>query len=300
MSFGSQKSFRIMNYKLDHNKFYITLDGIDSPVGNLQEEANKIARKISAISNKIMLSISSGIDSQVMLHSFVSQNLPYECAFLYSPGYNDTEFQQLKILENKYGFTTTIVELDPIKLKDEIIHESTTYKIQRNQIYQKKYLSILGEEYHFVQMLHSDFTFIKNGQSYFQQGYNSDVVSRDRAFKLLNRKGSHTFFGEDSRYLYSMLSDDIYKVAMISDKYFNNNLNGYNRYDNYIKPLMYAKYWGEELEYFPKLTGLENLNYLSDIGWWHEHNVYIPLEKMLENMRLNISVEYLENYHKIT
>jgi len=95
-----------------------------------------------------------------------------------------------------------------------------------------------------------------------------------------------------------MLTDEIYKVALISDKYFNNDLNGYNRYDNYIKPLIYAKYWKDELEYYPKLTGIENINYLSDIGWWHEHGLYIPLDTMLENMRLNISVEYVENYHR--
>ena len=42
-----------MNYKLDHNKFYITLDGIASPVGNLQEEANTIAKKYQLLQIKL-------------------------------------------------------------------------------------------------------------------------------------------------------------------------------------------------------------------------------------------------------
>jgi hypothetical protein len=287
-----------MKYRLAENKFYVTMDGIGSHVGNIREEAELIARNISSKLDKVLLSISSGLDSQVMLHSFVKQDLPFECSFLYSPGYNDVEFNQLKILENKYGFKTIIVELDPVKLRDQVIQEADSQQLQRNQYYQQIYLSKLPEDYDFVQMLHSDFVFIKNGQSYLHQGYYSAVVCRDRAFKLLNRKGKHIFFGEDNRFLYSMLTDSVYKSALIANTYFNNELDGYNRYDSYVKPLMYANYWGNELEYFPKFIGIENIEYLNRVGRWHEHCIYIPLNLMLENMTLNETVEYMENYHK--
>jgi hypothetical protein len=286
-----------VNYRLSNDKFYITLDGIEGNVGTLREEAELIARQLSAQSNNILLSISSGIDSQIMLHSFATQELPYECSFLYSPGYNDTEFKRLKFLENKYGFKAIIVELDPMKLMEEIIFESKKYKIQRNQIYQKKYLSMLNEDYDFVQMHHSDFVLKYNGQNLFHQGYNSDIISRDRAFNLLHRKGKHIFFGENSRFLYSMLTDDVYTSALITSNYFNDNTDGYQRYDNYIKPLIYGKHWNTELEYYPKLSGIENIKYLRESTWWFEHIAYIPLQQMLKNMKLNKTVEYIENLH---
>ena len=287
-----------MKYRLSDNKFYISIGGANNPIGTLREEAELLARQLSNKYSKILLSISSGLDSQVLLHSFATQGLPYECSFLYSPGYNDIEFNRLKILEKKYGFKSIIVEFDPVKLMDEIIYESETHKIQRNQIYQKKYLSTLDNDYHFVQMLHSDFVLIHNNQKLFHQGYNSDVISRDRAFNLLDRKEKHTFFGENSRFLYSMLTDDIYKQALLVDNYFDDPKFGYQRYDNYIKPLLYGKYWGDQLEYYPKLSGIENIEYLQKSDWWFEHIAYIPLNQMLENIIKNKTVEYVENSHK--
>ena len=293
-----------MNYRLTDDKFYVTIAGIDGPVGNIREESELLARTLSADSNKILLSISSGLDSQIMLHSFAAQDLPYACSFLYSPGYNDIEFDQLKILENKYGFKSIIVELDHIKLKYQIIWESEKHKIQCNQIYQKIYLSKLPEEYDFIQAQFSCYTYVTEDKKLkFFQGYNSTTISRDRSFNLLNRQGKHLFFGEITgnqtrRVGYSMLASDIYTAALTADRYFNMPLNGYNRWNIYIKPLLYAKYWGDELEYFPKLTGIENIEYLNTIGWWHEHGTFIPLFELLENMRLNCTVEYAENYHR--
>jgi len=288
-----------MNYRLTDDIFYITLEGIDTPVGNIREESEMLARNLSTNSNKILLSISSGVDSQMMLHSFTTQDLPYECSFLYSPGYNDIEFKQLKIIEKKYGFKSIIIELDPIKLKEQVIWESEKYKIQRNQIYQKIYLSKLPEDYDFIQMQHSTYTMTdKNHKFNFFHGYHSTTICRDRAFNLLNRKGKHIMFGENSRFTYSMLTDEIYKISLIADEYLNMELCGMYRWTRYIKALMYAKYWGGALEYFPKFVGYENIEYLKDIGQFHEHGIFIPLDLMLENMKLNKTVEYKENYHK--
>ena len=287
-----------MKYRFTNDKFYVTLEGNDSPVGNLREESERKAREISASSNKVLLSISSGVDSQIMIQSFSSQDLPYECSFLYAPGYNDMEFERLKILEKKYGFKAIIVEIDPLDVEEEVSYEADKYKIQRNQIFQKKYLSMLDKDYDFVQMQHSDFVLLWDGKHYFHQGYNSDIIARDRAFALLNRPGKHIFFAENSRFLYSMLTDDVYQSALYSEKYFNNILSGYDKYDQYIKPLIYGKYWKDELEYYPKLSGIENITYLKRTSWWFEHIAYVNLNTMLENMRQNKTVEYEENFHK--
>ena len=43
---------------------------------------------------------------------------------------------------------------------------------------------------------------------------------------------------------------------------------------------------------FSKSTGIENIEYLKDIGLWHEYKLYILMSKMIESIKLNKTVEY--------
>ena len=92
-----------------------------------------------------------------------------------------------------------------------------------------------------------------------------------------------------------MLADNIYQYTLIASKYYDDPKHGYQRYDNHIKPLIYAKYWKDELEYYPKLSGIEKIEYLQKSEWWAKHLVYIPLDQILENIKSNKTVEYTEN-----
>jgi hypothetical protein len=294
-----------MIYQLNNNQFSIFIPGIKRHVKNMRHESDLRAKELSDYSKKILISLSSGIDSQSMVHSFYTQNLNFETSFLYCKGYNDIEYEQLQILIKKYNLNTIIVEIDPLQVQDRVEYESLKYKIQKNQIFQKLYLEKLPDDYDFVQINHDPFVYIDQNENFFYYiGYHSPEISRDRAFKLLNRKGRIIFYGDTSEFLYSILSDDIYLSALYSYKYFDGNnlkknnvyLKTVDRWDYYIKPLLYGKYWKNELEYFPKYSGFENIPFLSDDIWFKQNGILISYFNLIEQLRSGNDQTY---YQKI-
>jgi hypothetical protein len=90
--------------------------------------------------------------------------------------------------------------------------------------------------------------------------------------ELLKRKGKYIPYGDPSEFLYSILNDDVYQSAMHTHRYFDGNglckenfhLDSVDRWDYYIKPIIYGKYWKDELLYFPKFGGWENVPFMKN------------------------------------
>jgi hypothetical protein len=296
-----------MNYGFENDKWYIDYTTCTRPVGNMRQESDRRAVEIANTSSKIMISLSGGLDSQSVLHSFYTQDIPVECAFLYLPGYNDNEYQNLKIIEKKYGIKAHIVDFDPYDYQDEIEEESMKHDIQPNSIIQKKFLSLLPGDYDFVSITHDPFISIdikeRNTSWFF--GYNTPEVARQRAFDLVDRKGKYIFFGDTSEFLTSILSEEIVHACIFSWPYFLFNglskpgvkLATVDRWDYYIKPLVYGKYWRDELLYFPKFAGFERVPFLQTPLRYKEHAVKIPLREFLMFLRSNTgeTKRYFEN-----
>jgi len=139
---------------------------------------------------------------------------------------------------------------------------------------QKKFLSFLPEDYDFIQMVHDPYVHInREGDPFWFQGYNSFEMVRQRAFDLLPRSGKVIFYGDTSEFLVSILDEETLWSCIHSWQYFKGNgltkpnssyvfLDTTDRWDYYIKPLIYGKYWKDELTYFPKSAGFENIPFL--------------------------------------
>ena len=87
------------DFGVKNSRFYVDYRPCSRPVDNLRVESERYARELSATGQHNILGLSTGLDSQVVLHSFLSQGLPLESAFLYFPTFNEVEFKQLQILE---------------------------------------------------------------------------------------------------------------------------------------------------------------------------------------------------------
>jgi hypothetical protein len=260
-----------MIYGFENNKFYINFYPCQRKHGNMREETDARALELAESGSKFILSFSGGIDSQAVLHSFYKYNIPLETAFLYLPKYNDQEYEQVKILDKKYNRKTWIIDLDPIAIKKEILAISEKLDITaKNNILQRKFLSLLPDNYDFIQMVHDPYVLPLKNNSYYIQSYYMPEISRQRALDSLERNGKNIFYGDTTEFLMSIIDDEIFKSAIISFQYYdgnglnhpNKNLKTVDRWDFYIKPLIYAKYWGNELIYFPKFAGFENIDYL--------------------------------------
>jgi hypothetical protein len=74
-----------------------------------------------------------------------------------------------------------------------------------------------------------------------------------------------------------------------------------DRWDYYIKPLLYGKYWKDELTYFPKFAGKENIDFINvDPKYWmfmKTHAAAIPYYEFTDFMKTQGSVKkrYYEN-----
>lgn len=280
-----------MILSFNNNIFSVTLQGSGRPVGNVRLESERKARELYSENNKIMLGLSSGLDSQVVLHSFVTQDIPVKCAFLYLSNCNDFELDNVRLLEKKYGLDLEIVELNPDQLKDSLMAEYQQTGIPPHQLMHKHFLSLLPAEHTFIQGLDGpDMVKGKDGGWYIMQTANSFVNSRVRGMEQLGRPGKIVSWEKSSELFQSIITDDVYTAYMHAhNNIVNNGLSYQNdkaiplidHFDLYIKPFLYGKHWGSELDYFAKYQGPEKISWIMNQRWhrYEENVVFIPYDE---------------------
>lgn len=299
----------MMNLGLDNGHFFAEYTTVSRPIGNIKQECDLRAIDLaeSSKTNKFMLGMSSGLDSQIVYLSFVQQGIPIECAFLYLPGYNEFEYSNLKILEKAWGFKSHIIDIDPKTVKDEILSTSQELNIHPNQVLQRKFLSLLPDDYDFLQGWDGPLVVFKDKQPYYYEGYNSFEVSRNRAFNSLNRVGRNILYDRTTECILSMLEDDIMKGYVKSAEYFEGNgltkhghdVSIVDRWDYYVKPIMYAKYWDDELFYFAKYAGPEGIEYIENAPKhkFREKYITVPYNQFIIDLHDN-SKQIVRYYDK--
>jgi len=298
-----------MNYGFDNDKFYFEFSPANRPIGNLRQEAELRAREISAIEGTKVLGLSGGIDSQITLHSFLSQGFSVNTVFFHTPGHNDHELEYVKLLDSKYSIKTEIITINPFEHREEIEQMSIELDIPgKYQLLQRIYAKHLPSDWHYIQNLQDPFVWVyTNYDRYgFVQGYYSPEVSRMRAMASLNRTGQFILFGWTAEYLISMVDNDIHRAGLASARFFDGNgltkpnthLTTDDRWDYYLKPLVYANLWGNELDYFPKSNGYERLDFLhlTNPAKSRQHAIVIPYRELIDQVKSGSETKrYYEN-----
>ncbi len=289
-----------INFGFEDQKFYVDYASCSRKVGNLREEFEKRAVELYTNQSKLMLSLSAGLDSQVVLHSFFSQEIPIECAFLYHPGYNEFEYINLKKLEKKYGFETLIIDIDPLKCKDEVTSLSQELNLHAYTLIHRKFLSMLPEDYSIILGAELPDLYYVNNKWYYVETANSYAISKLRAFQTIPGKtGEIISWGRTSEILLSLLTDDIvtayldtYPLYMSQNRLIYNDgteIPVIDHGDLYIKPFLYGRYWKDELEYFAKYQGPEGIDYIMNgPNFEYKKNVVgIPYDNFVDHLRSN-------------
>lgn len=262
-----------MNYGFENNKFFVEYLPCSRPVGSLRAESDARARDLYAENQKLILCTSSGLDSQTALFSFKNQGIPIECAFMYMPGYNDNELENIKLLEKRYGYKTEVITIHPDRLKDEVIDLAKQFDTNPHHVLHYKFVEQLPSDYNVIQVVHDPWIISKNNTHYVYHSFYDPEISRYETLRNLPRDGEIKLFGDSSELFLSSISDKIFDYFLDSWQYFDGNgLQRYGtemhhiyRYDYYIKPLLYSKHWGNELIYFPKFAGYEKIEWLRDM-----------------------------------
>ena len=295
-----------INFGFEDNKFFMEFPSCSRPIGNLREEFEQRARDLFSYNKKLMLGISSGLDSQTVMHSFCSQGLDIKYVFLHMPGYNDFEFNNLQILTKKYSVSPIVIEMDPIAMQNELMHEYETTGVLPSHAMQAKFLGMLPDDYDIIQGIPGPDLLVSKNNWYMFESANSIEIARLIAFQRVPRTGKVIGWERTSEITASMLNDDAIKSFMYSYNYISAHDLIYrdgteipiiNHWDLYIKPFVYGRYWKDELEYFPKKTGFETLNWIYN-GPRHDYRknlVKIPYWTLVDHL-LSINGETLKFY----
>jgi hypothetical protein len=285
-----------MNFGFENEKFYIEHTSCSRIPGSLKEESEFRARELYEKNHKLILCLSSGLDSQTALVSFVKQGIPIDCVFMRLNGFNDNEYENLKLLESKYGFKSEVVNIDPIASQDEILEISKKLDITVNHALHYKFVSMLPSGPDVIQVMHDPwfFTSRKLNKHYVYHSWTDPEIARYVPLTKISRLGSIQMFGDSSELFLSSISDPIFDYFFTGWKYFDNDLLYRNkplkdvlRYDYYIKPLLYAKHWGDDLLYFPKFAGYENIPWMYELLNASIPNTmcFIERTELLEHLR---------------
>ncbi len=298
----------MMTNGFDDGKFYLDFISSSRPYGNVREESDRRALELAGHNVKYMLGLSGGLDSQSALHSFCTQGIPIETVFLYMPNYNDNEYEQIKFLDNKYGIKTQIIDFDPYKHKTEIesVGKMLDVPILLNVLH-GKFLSLLPEDIVLIEHNLDPFVYVSPSlKYYYHQGYYMPEMCRKRSFDFYKGSRNHIMYSNTPEFILSTIADDISVAALRASEYFDGSsikTTQFERWDVYIKPLLYGKYWGNELTYFPKFAGRENIDFLiyndSYLTYMKTHAVAIPYYEFLNFMK-NQSSSTCRFYENIT
>lgn len=276
-----------MKLGTDQRGLYIEYSPCKWTVSNLREEYNRRARDIIAQGDKLILGISSGVDSQAALRSFMDQGIDIETAFLYMPGYNDSEYNNLKLLESAWNFKSQIIDIDPMACKEEVLAVSTELDIPPFQILHRKFLSQLPDV-NFLQGGDGPLISFYKDVAHFYEGYNTYEMSRKRAGETLNRTSEYILFDKTSELVVSAVKDDIMTAFINAHRlYTGQNVRNIDWWDVFIKPMYYGRYWANDLMYFPKFAGAENIDYVIQ-GKKHQfqkNHILVPVKKLLVDLQ---------------
>ena len=265
------------------------------PIGNVRQEMEKACLRLAS-EGSVMISLSGGLDSQVLLHTFHTLGLPYKAAFLYHPGVNDIELHQVQILEQKYKFKCTIIEMDPYKDKERYLQLSIESGFPPEHLLMRDFVSQLPDDMDILQGIESyDFVF-KDGRCYCLESWNAIEIASQRALRELPRSGKIVAIDRRAPF-------NEFALAYLSDSVVTGYLNAlpYIRgnglveketceppplifsWEYYVKPIIFGMYWKNELEYFPKFASPLHIDYMvniSDPRLGHKFNEkLVPIER---------------------
>jgi len=282
----------MMDYGFEDNRFYVEYSGCTCPPTNIRHESDLEAQRLYAINNKLILCLSSGLDSQTALHSFKSQGIPIDCYFMHLKGFNDSEFENLKTIERKYSFKTNIIEIDPEKNRDECLHLANAHDTNPHHALHYLFVNQMPKEHDIIQV-HTPWFVTKksSGKHYLYHSFYDPEISRIQLLSKIQRTGNIKSFGSTGEYFASVISDEVIDYFLKSWQFYNDPtitrrgepLHDVFRYEFYVKPLLYAKHWGDELFYFPKFAGFENIPWLANLNneTKREHMVFVEKDVLL-------------------
>lgn len=268
----------------EDGKFYVQYTSPTRQFKSTREEYLRDAMDLyTKYEGRITLLISSGLDSQTLLRSFLDQNLFCNLAFIQTP-YNEEEERNLCELESKWLIKVTRYKVDPINDFSDI-----TDNLRLTNMHFRWFIDQIPSDQTVVLMSNDPWLIKENHLSVWHSYYDPSVI-RHRVMEEVTRTGDIVDFPNNDCGTASILCDPLLQWYCDSLRYTDGNgleVRSYKFYDTYIKPLALAREWKDDLIYFPKLTGMEQwpaeLRVTKD-DIPNNNKVIIPLTELIAHM----------------
>jgi|APGre2960657373_1045057.scaffolds.fasta_scaffold25640_2 hypothetical protein len=286
-------------YGFEDDKYILKINPAEHTNLNFKEACMFLAGELHKNLKFPVISLSGGLDGQIVLNSFYDQNLKVDCVFRHYPGFNDIELEWVTALQKKYNFKLTKIVINPYEIREEILKEHQETKIFPGELMYKKFVSMLPEDMDIIQGYEGPIIAQGFGKLYYLESYNTFEFARRRAVALLNRKSKFITFGKNSNILASIFQEEPFQCFLDSYDYFaGHDLTRFlkdllpDSWDLYIKPYLYYKHWKHDLMYFPKYQGSEKIHWLGDYRTYYRERMIVIEINTLRNHIFSQTSQY--------
>jgi hypothetical protein len=286
-------------YGFEDDRFVLKINPASQPNLNFKEACVYRAKELYDNLNYPAISLSGGLDGQIVLNSFYCQGLKVDCVFRHYPGFNDIELDWVNKLKEKYNFNLIKFEINPYDIKNEILKEYNDTQIFPGELMYKKFISMLPDDMDIVQGFEGPVIVNGFGSLYYLESYNTFEMVRRKAISLLNRKGKFVNFERNSNVMSAILQEEIFQGFLDTYEYFSGHeftesLKEFlpDAWDLYVKPFLYHKHWKNDLMYFPKYRGTEGIHWLGNYRTYYRERMIVINIEQFKKFLLSGNSEY--------
>jgi hypothetical protein len=264
-----------IQFSTDPNNFTVTYTSPNRDYGDLRAEFNNDAVKLKE-KGPVFLAFSSGVDSQVILRSFLDMKVDFQCVFLHMHGVNEQDFTQLAYCKRFYGIDVRVIDLNVEEHKEEWILDNTKNNVNLISQYPFKYLSdSLTESYPMITQGAVEPCIVGSDEKNVSI-YHNMYEAMELRFKIMNDRDIIDFpLSPES--VASYYTDEALKTFATTFHYYNDNMDPTQTFNKNAKAFIKGKYYKNDILWFPKLTGYETApNWLAQIDYVKTARVSVP------------------------
>lgn len=277
-----------IQFSSDPDNFTVTYASPSRDYGNLREEFNNDALALKQ-KGPLFLAFSSGVDSQIILRSFLDMKVDVEPVFLHMKGINDADFEQMQVCKRFYGIDVRVIDLDVEAYKESWLIDNKQNLVNCISQYPFKFLSeSLTEPYPIITQGSVEPCVVGSDDRNVSIYHNMYEFMELRFNIMANREVIDFPLSPES--VASYYTDENLKTfARTFRYYYDNSADPTQSFNKHCKAFVKGRYYNNDILWFPKLTGYETApSWLIESDYVKKARVSVPyweLVDFLENTR---------------
>lgn len=261
-----------LQFKNSPINFFVRVNAPNRNYNDIRTEYASDAYNMTKEFGQVNLSFSTGIDSQKALRAFLDANITPNVYFLRYLGYENQEFERVKECEDFYKIKINIIDINLDRYRDQWIKRNEGNPLESMRQYPFEYLSeSIPNSYPLVSIgphdMNQTFWGSKTSRSNMYWNYFQGELQR---YKMLRKYRKVIDLPFSPEAIAATYSDETIKTFSRTVRYHKEtmpHIGVVNYWKYFIKPMLYGKHYKNDIIWYGKLTGQENLP-----TWFYDRN----------------------------